>query len=274
MVHSPVHLQLEKWFMSHAFVRAQFPLGQCLILCFACLVPATSVWGAIFVPGDTVPGVTGDVFTWNRGDANSTFSGWDVFENVIAAVSNPSLAGIPFTDSTPDVPGQFGSPSSLSVGPGWLGVGSGNVYSPFVALSFSSAVQTGTGGGDFTRIVAQFRTGGSELDYGSILLSDTLGVAGNVAPSLMIETGRMPAGGFGGDQVDFLALWDLNSSQEAFRIDFNAASSSLSLQEFHLDTFTQGTTFLTPTMIPEPSSFAALGLLTSGMLIRRRRRRV
>ncbi len=223
----------------------------------------------IFGPGSVIPGVTGDVFTWSRGDANSTFSGWDRFE----AVFVPGFAGTPFTDSTPDVVGQFGAPGSISVSPGAVGVGSGNAYSPFVALQFNSVVNSGTSGGPNTRIVAQFRTGGSELAYGAISLNTSLTNRGNIAPSLLLETGRLTLGGFGGDQVDYLALWDLASSQSAYRLDFGAAESSLSLQEFYVDSFTQSDAFSTPfvTAVPEPTSMAILGLVAAGGAVYRRR---
>jgi hypothetical protein len=248
-----------------------------LLIAFAPLIlPPSFTSAAIYSPGDSVPGVTGDVFTWSRGDANSTYSGWDRFEAVLPS-DDPQVTLPPpgsYTDSTPDLPGQFGTPSSITVSAGGIRVGSGNAYSPFAPLSFNATINSGTAGGDFTRIVAQIRSIGTEMDYSSILLStDTLS-SGNVAPSLMLETGRAPFGGFGGgDIVDYLAMWDLNSSQEAYRIDFNSASSSFSLDQFNVDTFTQSTAFVTPTAIPEPGAVALLGLLSGGVLLRRRRRR-
>ena len=212
---------------------------------------------AIYVPGDTVPGTSGTTFGWSRGSANSTYSGWDVFE----AVTAPGFSGTPFIDQTPDLPDPFGSASLIGVSAGAVGVGSGNAYSPFVALDFSSIIRSGTAGGGNTRIVAQFRTGGSEIDYGSILLSTSTATDGTIAPSLMLETGRTPLGGFGGNQVDYLALWDLSSSQAEFRIDFNAAASSLSLQQFHVDTFVQNSAFITPSAVPEPGTLATLGVV-------------
>tara|TARA_R110002049_G_scaffold285698_4_gene466905 strand:+ start:5633 stop:6367 length:735 start_codon:yes stop_codon:yes gene_type:complete len=237
-------------------------------LCFSFLLAAcpSLASAAIYAPGDAVPGTSGDVFGWARGDADSTYSGWDFFEGV------PGGDGGPLTDSTPDVMGQFGTPSVISTTGGYLPVGSGNLYSPFAALDFTVLANSGISGGDNTRIVAQFQTGGSELDYDSILLGSDVGTDGTIAPNLLIETGRIALGGFGGDRVQYLALWDLDSSQSAFRIDFNASESSLSLEEFHVDTFTQATSFLTPTAVPEPGSLAFLGLATTAMVLRRKRR--
>ena len=213
----------------------------------------------------------GDVFGWNRGDAGSTYNGWDFFEAVVPP-ADPFLG---FVDSTPDVDGQFGATGSISVGMGAIAVGSGNAYSPFAPLSFTSILPTGAGASN-TRIVAQFQTGGSELDYDSILLSRDSLIAGTIAPTFVMETGRSTLGGFGGDVVDYLALWDLAESQEEYRIDFEAASSSLSLQEFHVDTFTSENAFVSPTVIsaiPEPSSLAVLGLVSGYAITWRRRRR-
>lgn len=249
-------------------LRSQFAL-LLYVATGAVFFGSSATHAAIYAPGQAVPGLIGDAFGWSRGDANSTFSGWDFLE----AVATPGFAGTPFTDSTPDIPGQFGTPSSISVGPGALGVGSGNAYSPFVALSFSSIVNSGTSGGTHTRIVAQFRTGGSELDYQGILLSTSTESPGTLVPSLMLETGRVALGGFGGDQVDYLALWDLNSSQSAFRLDFKAASSSLSLQQFHLDTLVQSSAFITPSAVPAPGTLAVLGFVSGGGWVVRRLRR-
>lgn len=242
-----------------------FALTTLLLLC-----PVAEA--AIYAPGQSVPGVSGgDVFTWERGDFGSTYSGWDVFEAVLPP-NDPSGG---FVDGTPDISGQFGTPSSVTASPGAIQVGSGNIYSPFAPLNFTAAVNAGTAGGDNTRIVAQFRTGGAELDYGGILLSTDSLTPGNIAPSLMLETGRRSLGGFGGDQVDYLALWDFDSSQASYRLDFGSPTSSLSLQEFHLDTFTQSTPFVTPTLtaIPEPGSIALLGVCAGTVFLRRPRRR-
>ena len=229
---------------------------------------------AIYGPGDSVPGTSSEVFGWNRGDSHSTYGGWDSFEYVIAAAADPMLpASIPLVDDTPDVPGQFGTPSSVSTPGGWIPVGSGNLYSPFVALDFSSIIRSGTTGGPHTRIVAQFQTGGSEMDYDSVLLSSDVDEEGTVAPDLFIETGRFPLGGFGGDRVDFLALWDLDGSQAEYRVDFNASESSLALEQFHVDTLTQSTPFITPTAVPEPGALSFLCLVTSATLLRRKRNR-
>ncbi|TWT49622.1 PEP-CTERM motif protein [Rubripirellula amarantea] len=238
-----------------------------LAVSYGGLVSSSAAFAAIYVPGDVVPNVSGEIFGWSRGDANSTYSGWDVFEAAI--LPNNPING--FVDSTPDIAGQFGTASSIAVGPGGISVESGNAYSPFAPLSFQSTINSGTSGGDNTRIVAQFQTGGSELNYGGLLLSFDELTAGTIAPTFAMETSRTSLGGSSGDMIQYLAIWDLTTSQDSFRLDFGAAGSSLSLQQFHVDTFTQSTAFASPTAVPEPGSWALLGLVAGGVLLRRRR---
>lgn len=230
---------------------------------------STAVKADIYAPGDSVPDTSSEVFGWLRGDAGSTYSGWDLFENNTSP--NDPIAG--YTDVTPDAPGQFGDVASFTVSPGSIATGSGNIYSPFAALSFYSIVPTGTAGSN-TRIVAQFRSIG-ELDYDSILLSASTGTAGTIAPTMMKETGRGVGGGggFSGESVDYLALWDISDSQAEYRIDFATPAPHVSLDQFHVDSFTSNTAFVSPTAIPEPSSFAAIGMIGGLLTLRRRRRK-
>ena len=242
-----------------------------LVAALAASSPA-SLHADIYRPGDNVREAIGTVFSWTQGDQHSTFSGWNTFdESVFGTEDDPASPPHVFE---PDV-GSFGTPSSLSLNTaGSFVTSGGNLYSFSVAQDFTATINSGTSGGSNTRIVSQFRTLGTELDYDSILLSEDLGAAGSRAPDMMVETERVALGGFGGTEVDYLAVWDLPTSQEAFRLDFNAAGSSLSLDQFYVDTFTQDSPFVTPTAIPEPASFAALGVFgVSAFGVARLRRR-
>jgi len=229
----------------------------------------------VFAPGDAIPGVSGDIFLWGRGDSNSTFSAWDTFEAVLPPNFVATNAGAGFTDSTPDA-GLFGNASSISVGAGiGFPLSSGNAYSPFVPLGFSASVSSGTTGGAFTRIVAQMETLGNILDDSSILL--TLGNGTNLAPSLLLKTqGLPPNPNGGGAGTDYLALWDINGSADSYDLAFNAAGSSLSLSQFQLDSFVQSSAFSTPTVtaVPEPSSFALMAVGAFGLVWRRKRQKL
>ncbi len=246
-----------------------YAAGLTFLLATVVALSSQYAFAATYQPGDTVPGTVGDVFGWTRGDANSTFNGWDFFENIVA----PGYDGSAFTDTTPDILGQSGAVGSFTVNAGVFPVGSGNPYSPFNPLSFSSVVPSGTAGGNSTRIVAQFKTGGSELNYSGILLSADAASAGAIMPSFTMETGRtVTSGPRGGETVEYLALWDIDASQESYRLDFGSTESSLSLQEFRVDSFTRSTPFVTPVAVPEPSTWAAIAVIGVGAMIVRKRR--
>ncbi len=248
-----------------------------------CSARPKAAYAEIYSPGQSVPGLSSDVFHWSQGDADSTFAFWDTF----ATFPGGSIPGGIAPGISPESNSSYsdgGSPTTLTFNSYGTIVSSGNVYGynfapgqpafqpEFVTNAFAT-VRSGTSGGNNTRIVAQWQTQGSELDYDSLFLSLDTGSAGTLAPSLSIETGRQSLGGFGGELVNRMAVWDLGSSQDAFRIDFGAQANHMSFDQFRVDTFTQGTSFITPVAVPEPSSLAILGLCAGGMVLRRRRRK-
>ncbi|TWU47773.1 DUF1559 domain-containing protein [Rubripirellula reticaptiva] len=252
-----------------------------LAISFAWLIPTSVANAAIYVPGESVPDITGEVFGWSPSSTDSSFAFWDRFDGFAGG----SAPGFLPAGTSPSADSNFagaGLPSLLTFDSNQSLASSGNAYgglfgpgddSTFVTDAFAT-VRSGTTGGGFTRIVAQFETLGSELDYSSILLSSSALTEGTIAPSFAIETERVSLGGtFGGEGVSYLALWDLDSSQAEYRFDFAAQSSSMSLDQFRIDTFTQNTSFITPSAVPEPSSLAVLGLIAGGFAMRRKRQR-
>jgi len=214
---------------------------------------------------EIIPSIDSPSFGWVRGTPNSTFSGWDVFSN-----ETPTLATI--LDSTPELPGQFGASAQLRETSG-LGivVGSGNIYGLSGATTFI-VEQPGLnlGPSASARIVAQFQTLGSELNYGSIRLSGT-GFT-NMLPNFTQELSRSafgpPGGGQGsGVNVRYLAGWDLSQNIGNYSLAFESAASAVSLARFQLDTFA------TVTAVPEPASIALLALGVTGVLLLRARRK-
>lgn len=250
----------------------------------AVLLAVSNAPAAILVPGDTVPGAVAPVFTWSESAPNSTFASWTRFNDFPGGPATGSPGGYGPGTSPRSQSSFFGSggPSSLTFNSFGAIVSSGNAYGgsfapvPDESLFITDAtaiVRSGTEGGDFTRIVAQWDTLGSELDYGSILLSLSTATDGTIAPDFAIETGRSTLGGaFGGIGVSYLALWDLPTSQDAFRVDFTASSVNLSLDNFRVDSFVQSTPFASPTAIPEPGTLVALGGLLMTAVIWRRRK--
>ena len=247
----------------------------CLFVSVAvALAPAISS-ADVFVPGQSVPGTSSDIFTWAGSQPGSTFAFWETFDGfatggfpVITPGTSPS-ANSSFADGGTTSQLTFQSFANL--------LSSGNAYGgnfgpddPAFQTTAFATVESGTSGGAFTRIVAQFETLGSELDYSSILLSPSAGTAGTIAPSFAVATSSTT--GTQGQNVSYLALWDIAASQEEYRVDFMASATHMSLDSFRVDSFTQSSAFLTPTAVPEPNSLALLGLVTGGAALVRRRR--
>lgn len=258
-------------------------LRTCLGGVLAVLVTSSFASAAVFGPGDAVPNVNGTVFTWSASAANSSFAEWNSFNEYPGGPPIGSLGGYgPGTTPAPqsEFAGSGGAPSLIFNSFGTI-VSSGNAYggtfapAPDESVFITDAtaiVRSGTDGGDFTRIVAQWDTLGTELDYSSILLSFSTAAPGSIAPSLAIETGRTALGGaFGGAGISYLALWDLSTSQDEFRFDFNAQSTNMSIDNFRVDSFVQSAPFVTPTAVPEPGSFVLLGAVGVAAFAHRRR---
>lgn len=237
----------------------------------------------IYGPGQAVPGLSAELFTWSEGSEDSTYSFWDSFGDFPGGSVPGGIA--PGISPAADASFTGGGAESLLTFDSFATIlSSGNAYGfnfapgqpgfqpEFVTDAFAT-VRSGTSGGGNTRIIAQWQTQGSELDEDSILLSLSSSSAGTIAPDLSIETGRQSLGGFGGELVNRLAVWDLDSSQTEYRVDFNAQANHLSFDQFRVDTFTQLTSFVTPTAIPEPSALAFLGVVFGSVVTRRRSRR-
>ena len=251
---------------------------SCAIL-FGSLLPLSGS-AATFTPGETIPGLSGDVFTWGSEDSNSTFVAWDNFTGFDGATTPGGIlpgtivsAEQSFVDGATPSDIRFDSFSTITSG--------GNAYGfnfapgqpsfqPDFITDVTANVRSGTAGGNNTRIVAQWTTQGAELDYSSILLKTDSDPSG-LAPLLSVETERMALGGFGGELVSRLAIWDLTESQDSYELDFNALSNHVSLDRVRFDTFTQSTPFSLVTAIPEPTSFSILAAI-SGIAFSRRRR--
>ncbi len=250
------------------------------LLFFVCSVMLTNLsWAVIYVPGDSVPGVPGQVFTWSALAPNSTHSIWNGFDDFPGG----SAPGFLPAGTSPAPQSSFSgdaTTSALTFQSNAMLLSSGNAYGglfseiqdPSFLTDAFATVRSGTTGGPYTRIVLQFETLGSELDYSSLLLSLSPLVPGTIDVSHGIETGRTTLGGFGGERVSYLALWDLETSQDEFRIDFMASSYHMSLENFRIDSLTQNAPFVTPGVVPEPSSSLAIALLAIRGLTRRRRR--
>ncbi|HAB19839.1 MAG TPA: PEP-CTERM sorting domain-containing protein [Verrucomicrobiota bacterium] len=142
------------------------------------------------------------------------------------------------------------------------GGAAGNIYNMQNASAFtvnySSSLPVRT-------VVLQTRTIGTELAYDSIRLN--YGFEGGSLPADRVELDRSPFGGGGGPQGFFVSSaweWDLSSlNVGTFSITFNAAEPSLSFDAMTLDT----------QLVPEPSTWALLGMGGFAVLFASRYRR-
>ncbi len=201
---------------------------------------------------------TGGSLGWTRGDANSTYQHWDVFTTPVGAPGNsPDVA-----NSNPN-----GTANLQQSDPTAFVTSGGNIYSFAAATAFEVTVPEFGNAGNFTRVMVQWTTQGNELDYASLLLDGAV-------PVYSEEIGRMDLGGMGGALVDYLAVWDLSDNPTSFELTFHAAGSSMSLDQFVVDTHNRSTPF--PSLagapsVPEPTTLAMVGIAASFFAVTRRR---
>lgn len=228
----------------------------------AATTPPTVASAVIFTPGDSVPGVSGDVFTWSLGQENSTFALFEGFRNFPNAPAAAGFLPATTTVAATDFFAGGGSPTSLTFNSNAFLTSGGNAFGgtfggtgeepSFVTDAFATIRSSPEG--TQTRIVAQFQTIGTELDPDQLLLSPSVGLEGTIAPTLTVETSRVASGiGFGpADVVSFLSVFDVATTPDGeFRLDFGAESRGTSLAQFRVDTFTV-------VAVPEPGSLAML----------------
>lgn len=226
--------------------------------------------------GESTPNGTAPFSQWNRGSVNSVFAAWDVFANPVAGPHAPDVSGsFPTDGSLAD--GLNGNNASIGMTAGAANsflVG-GNIYSPDVATAFAAEVPGyGNGAAWNTRVVVQFRTRGSGLDFTGLALTydntgtQTLQWQDRVYYEQLSAT---PLGGsFGGTEIDSIVVFDiLGFNPSEFTLAFAAASSSMSLANVAVDVFTTQAV-LAP--VPEPSSFVLVAIGLLGLSTFRRRR--
>jgi len=213
------------------------------------LASAASSASATFI----VPDV--GTYGWDRGTtAFSTYAEWDIF-TAPAGPNSPdagSYIGGTLPVTAPDYNAFDANGSSNS----FITSGS-NIY------SFSGVVSPqvdfggfGLGSGNFTTVLLQVRTLGTEIDLSTVLLN------GTIAPSSVDELERVSLGSTG-SQVDTLFRFDLVGDLDSYSINFAALGTSMSFDRVSVDTFT---------FVPAPGAAFLLGL--GGLVVSRRRRSV
>ncbi len=200
----------------------------------------TAVGGASRIPDGFVPTSGGtlltsaaidDRFGWDFGTSGSINGAWDEFTVPVGAPGN-------FPDA-----GDFGSGSSSNLTQNTAGAfltSGNNIYSFSTVTDFDVSINTTSLSGSFTRVVAQWRTLGGELDYGSVLLD-------GFAPVYTEQLSQAALGGLGGSGIDYLAVWDFAAAPlSSYDLEFTAAGTSLSLDQFQVDAYAQATAFPDP----------------------------
>jgi hypothetical protein len=124
-----------------------------------------------------------------------------------------------------------------------------------------------------TRVVLQFRTRGTGIDFDGLELRYDNGGTQTLLWSDRTydeQLSATPLGGFGGTEIDSLVVFDILGFNPAeFTLAFAADGSSMSLANVAVDVFTTQAS-LAP--VPEPSSFALVTIGLLGLSAFRRRR--
>jgi hypothetical protein len=216
-------------------------------------------WSAAFVLAGvgmvSVPAATNEFFVpFYRGDAGSAYAGWERF----TVATNNGVGNLP------DLPGSNADARILQFQPNAFVIpSSGNLYN-IAHLSEFELRYTGTEAAGW--VAFQVHTAGLELDYNSVQLRYETGGGPAFLMTSRSELYRLtlgPAGPGGGALVSSAWEWDVSALDvDSFTIEFKAGAESLSLDSVTFDVLSKAQV----EAIPEPGTWALLGLGAMGLL--------
>jgi hypothetical protein len=203
----------------------------------------------------SVSAATNEFFVpFYRGGAGSEYAGWERF----TVATNNGVGNLP------DLPGSNANARILQFQPNAFVIpSSGNLYN----IAHLSEFELRYAGAEAAGWVTfQVHTAGLELDYGSVQLRYETGAGPGFLAAGRSELYRLtlgPAGPGGGALVSSAWEWDISAlGVNEFTIEFKAGAESLSLDAVTFDVLTKAQV----EVIPEPGTWALLGLGAVGLL--------
>lgn len=224
-------------------------------LCLSCFCCAPTVEAATYA----MTAVNDVVSPTGRGLANTTFYGWETFNDV-------GFRNIPINDSTPDIGSNPGGANFQTTNGQDHVLNSGNLY--FMAGTLAeqlTAVTNGVLSTGFTTIIVQ---GVTASGFGGFPDSITLALNG-MAPTQYVQ--GVNAAGSG----QFWALWEVAGNDASYNVSLAGVPNQAhySLDRVTVDSFWSNSGYQGDYMaIPEPSRSMLCLLAAVGACLRRSRR--
>jgi hypothetical protein len=193
-----------------------------------------------------------------RGGANTTFYGWETF-------NDPGFRNIPINDSTPDIGTHVAGANFQTTNGQDHVLNSGNLYFASGTLAEKvTAVTNGTVGSGFTTIILQAAGAGG---FGGFPAAITLAINGQ-APTQWVQDVNSTTSG------QFWAVWDLIGNAASYDISIAGVpgQAHYSFDRVTVDTFWSSSGFQGDIMLaPEPSRALLCLIGAVGLCLRRRR---
>ena len=203
---------------------------------------------------------------WARGtDVRSTYQEWDRFDTP-AGPNAPNSPNVPVAAAVAAAPfNTAGVANLVDTSGGSFVTSGGNIYSPTAVVSVDATVPNfDAPTAQWTTVVLQTRTQGTAVDLSTVQLTADSVVYQPIDSALVFT---QVLGGFGGTLEDRWFQFVVPGNSASYLIEFNAPSSSMSLDKVSVDTFWTAaqTPIVEPNPVPEPATW--LTLLCGGLAL-------